>query len=287
MKEIKLGDIFTVTRNDTGASSGYATKLFTLKNLALTEISREIKPGWEGAIKTHFTFQAVKEGPAMVQFAVYRNCDLATLSVEEPLEFDVKPSADRLKAAGLITGGWAGGWIPFAKFDGNETATGVFEEAFGKDSNYTPRLVTSQVVGNGANYIFAGNLSLSLGGKISERMALVRISKEGENPAQLVRLETPSFPVPGSTWNSVYGPAGDLIDPQKQPLDEEMKNRVGIGFNALIAASRPKDFGKGTVFAGNLNFLDKDTTIFPALLTIATVSGKSEIVSIERVFDIV
>jgi hypothetical protein len=137
---IKLGEIFTITRDDMGASSGYGAKLVRLKNLALVDISREVKPGWVGTAKLNFTFQAIKVDEtgeaATVRFAVCRNWDLKNIVCEEELIFNMVESETGVGAIPVR------GWKPFV-VDIDSKMEKVFKEAVGEEfDKFTLLLVT-------------------------------------------------------------------------------------------------------------------------------------------------
>jgi hypothetical protein len=292
---MKVNEIITLTHEVLG-SAGYSVYPVLVENLALVHTTTEPPvSGLVGApVKRHFTFLAVKSGMAKVQFAEFRRWELPHMHLENIIRIKVEKTdkVDKAdvtdEALAAVAKLLAGGWTPFVEVEGQ---TDILKNAVGDEAfkAYTPLLVTSQVVGGGSNYIFVANLNLSLGGFISKRLVLVRVTQEGTNPAKLVNMQTPSFRVRDSSWNCVYKPADKPTDDLKELLAKAMDGFLGMGFEKepVFAADQP-DLNNSTVFVGNMMLSNIDRTTFPVLLTVVQDPGSTPvIVGIENVFDLV
>ena len=278
---MKIGEKITLTRKDNSATTGYLTVLAKLEGFVLSDVSYTPPPaGLYGAAGTkRFTFQAVREGRAEVQFAAYRPWEPQTILYEEVLPFDVEKGGQPHLYLTELGGFHAGGWSKFAAPGGEALA--AFKEAVGGDT-FTPLLVTSQVV-NGTNYIFLANLKIITARSV--RPVLVRIQKAPGGAAVRTGLETPGFPVPGSTWSSVYSPAGGVSAVQKELLEKALTGWTGSRFEALFASERP--LGGGALFAGNLTISSEGADVYPALLAVEIRAGHPSVAGIEKVFELV
>ncbi|MDR0684947.1 MAG: protease inhibitor I42 family protein [Spirochaetaceae bacterium] len=280
---MKIGEKITITRKDNNASSGYHTVLAKLEGFVLYDLSyTPAHSGLHGAPGTkRFTFQAVKEGKAEVQFAAYRPWELQTIIYEDVLTFDVEKGGQPHLYLTELGGFHLGGWSKFAAPGGEALA--AFKEAVGSDIDvFTPLLVTSQIV-NGRNYIFLANVKIIAANNV--RPVLVRIQKTPGGAAVRTGLETPDFPVPGSTWSSAYRPAGSVSAGQKELLEKALTGWIGSSFEALLASDRP--LGGGALFAGNLTISSEGADVYPALLAVEISAGHPSIASIEKVFELV
>jgi hypothetical protein len=286
---MKVNETITLTHEVLG-SAGYSVYPILVKNLALIHTTTE--PPVSGLVgapgKRHFTFLAVEPGMAKVQFAEFRRWELPHMHLENiiRIKVDAASTTDAKIAANAVDAKLlAGGWTPFVEA---KAQTNILKDAVGKEAfeAYTPLLVTSQAVGGGSNYIFVANLNLSLGGFISKRLVLVRVTTEGST-TKLVSMQTPSFRVCGSSWNCVYSPAKEPTGDQKDLLAEATDGLLGVWFKELFAADQP-ELNNSTVFAGNMTIINDDGPTFPVLLTVVQDPCSAPVIaSIENAFDLV
>ncbi|MDR2796514.1 MAG: protease inhibitor I42 family protein, partial [Spirochaetaceae bacterium] len=251
----------------------------------LTDITHEpAPPNILGASsKIHYTFQAVKAGKGAIQFATYRPWPPFNVCYEAVLPIDIESGESGRNLTGLAgLEGRLGGWSKFAPPSADGLAA-LKEAAGGEIGDLAPLLESSQMV-YGSNYIFAANLTIRAI-KDAVRPVLLRVYKKPNEAAVCIGRETPGFPVPGSTWSSVYSPLGAVSSEQKKLLDEAMKGWAGSGFEALFAASRP--YYSGVLFAGNLSHATLEEAVAPALLVVEVPAGRPVIGSIEEVYDLV
>jgi hypothetical protein len=153
---MKVGETITFTR-EVSASTGYGVYPVKVENLALVDIVTDppAAPFSGAPVQRHFTFAAIKEGTAAVQFAKFRPWELPTALYEEvlPINVEAKAADGEADANTAVGNAMAGAFTPFAQLDDN--AKDVFKKAFAhlRGVDYEPLLAATQVVA-GLNYIF-------------------------------------------------------------------------------------------------------------------------------------
>jgi hypothetical protein len=274
---MKIGDVFTLTRENCG-SAGYTTGLVKLENFALIDFTRiPSAVGSIGAPSTlNFTFQAIKEGVGIIQFAVYQSWLLPAVSAEQELTFNIEGKAEIEKSDTL-----KGGWTPFREVDGE--AKELFKNAFAHHvgAGFTPFLFTSHVVA-GANYIFVANGKIVYPGA-TDFPALVSIFKDLDGKAHIKDIKALGH---AESFGS-YGPFRPVSEADEAILKQATHHFGGSGFKVDYVSTQLVS-GLTYRFAGTQTITNKDGTKIPVLVTVyAPFSGKPYITSVQKAYDLI
>jgi hypothetical protein len=274
---MKVNETITFTR-DVLASAGYDVRPVLVQNLALIDVRTEPSTPLFGApAKRYFTFLAVKDGDAKVQFAKFRRWELPNAIYEDPLPIKVEKAEDPVGTKLAV-----GGWTSFNK------PTPVDHDAFKEvlkglvGVGYEPLLVTKQVVA-GTHFIFLSRATLVYPGSVPYS-ALVHIYKAPTAEAKIVKIVSLGDPSPhfAGGYTAFRG-----IETEQEALDKALKDFTGSTFEPEYVSTQVVA-GTNYRFAGNLTLTAKDKSHYPAFLTVyAPLFGKPVITGIEKVFDLV
>jgi predicted secreted protein len=277
---MRVNETITFTREVSG-STGYGTYPVLTENLALLDTTTD-SPARHApigaAIKRHWTFLAVKEGKAKVQFARLRPWDTSTALYEDVLSIDVEAADAELLAAAK-----AGGWSPLAKPDADALA--AFKEAFTKllGVSYEPLLVTKQVV-NGVYYIFAANAKVVHPEAVTYPV-LIRVYKGPNEPAKTVKIVHLGSPSPHHIGG--YNAFRSVGDEEKAVLAAAFTNFAGAKYTADFVSTQLVS-GHNYRFAGTQTIITQDKPEFPVLFTIyQPLFGSPVFTGAEKVYDLV
>ncbi|MDR1231620.1 MAG: protease inhibitor I42 family protein [Spirochaetaceae bacterium] len=275
---MKVGETITFTR-EVSASTGYGVYPVKLENLALVDIVTDPPSApFSGApVQRHFTFAAIKEGAAAVQFAKFRPWELPKALYEEVLPINVEPVDTELAAANLKVGAFT----PFAPLD--DDAKAVFKKAFAhlRGVDYEPLLAATQVVA-GLNYIFAANAMIVYPGAVSYPV-LVRVYKSPSGDAKIVKFTSLGNPHRLGSFTD-FAP----IKPEQQAiLDAALKGFAGSGFTADYVSTQLVS-GMNYRFVGTQTLATKDPDKYPVLFTVyQPLSGPPVLTSVQKAYDLV
>jgi predicted secreted protein len=276
---MKVGEIITFQR-ESQPSTGYRWYVSRLENFALLGEELEYDPddgnkAGKSGTQT-FTLQAIQAGDAAVQFVKYRPFEPGKALYDEVLPFKVEPAEvhdpDQLLAPG--------DWKPFAEPDGN--ALTAFNEAAEsvRGVDYTPLLAASQTV-NGTNFAFIANAKVVSPGARAYGVLLL-IYKEPNKKARLLEIKKIGHP----TFTGAYGDFGELTGESSEDLAEAKKSFVGSDFTPLLVATQIVA-GRNYRFAGNLSPATKNSSVYPALVTVyKPLKGEAKVTEIRKVHEV-
>jgi hypothetical protein len=287
---MKVGETITITRESSG-STGYSDHLVALENLALAYVTADpapVLPVFGAPSRQHYTFVAVKEGTAKVQFARFQPWKLPAALYEQVIPIDVEPKtagadADANAEAELAAAAnlKVGGWTSFAKPDDNARA--VFKEAFSNliGADYEPLLAATQVV-NGLNYIFVANAKPVASGAIAHP-ALVRVYRSPKGPAETVKITSLGSPHRSGSYTA-------FVPVKQEPqdiLNAALKGFAGSGFAADYVSTQLVA-GMNYRFAGTQTLITKGGEKLPVLFTVyQPLSGAPVLTGVQKAYELV
>jgi hypothetical protein len=277
---MKIGETITLARKDLSGSTGYSIKLVKLENFALTDITRtppEKPLPYIGQATVNFTFQAVKAGLGLIQFARYQSWDIPRIVYENELRFPIVKAGGEIAEAGLK----CGGWTPFVKPEG-EALKGFNEALKGfVGVDYKPLLVSSQVV-NGVNYIYAVNGKVVYPGAV-EFPALLGVYAPPVGKPRITHITRLGDP-------SALGGSGAFIpvtEEEEGLLKKAQEGYAGGGFTAEYV-SRQVVSGLNLHFIGTETLTDEARTKLPVYVTVyAPVDADPVIADVQEVYHLV
>lgn len=269
MDEKKIGEVFTVEYDST-PSTGYRWYLTHLdEGLALLDYGYKAGvdiPGAGG--KAFFTFQAVREADeATAIMKQYRTFDLAGIEKAEKKQVSYRIVAGAAVDSPLenLLGGWSG----FEKPDAADLK--VLQEATGLGVDYTPILVSKQVV-KGLNYLFICNGRIVYPGAQPSPVLIKVYSPPNEKAkaTDIIRLGNSQFV--GS-----FGAFKTIEEREKQVFETAQRRLHGVDYTALCVSEQVVS-GMNYLFAANAKVVYPGSDLHPVFVKVyQTAQGDVEI----------
>ncbi|MDR1637177.1 MAG: hypothetical protein LBR93_07550 [Treponema sp.] len=278
---IRIGEFIPLARQDLSGPNGYSVKLAKLENFTLLSISpiQPVPPQpYIEPPNTLYTFQAVKPGLGLIQFArYYRPWAPDSIVYEPELQFNIGLADGETAEAGLKVGGWT----PFVKPEGE--ALKVFEEALKgfEGVGYKSLLVSSQVV-KGVNYIYAVNGKIVYPGAVEFPGLLSVYAPPVGKPriTHITRLGDPS----------ALGGSGAFLpatEEEKGLLKKAQEGLMGGGFTAEYVSHQVVS-GLRLHFIGTETLTDEALTKLPVYITVYVPAGADPVITdVQEVYHLV
>lgn len=271
---MRIGEIFSIER-DGYPSSGYRWYLVHLENMVLITEDFQYQSTDCGKVgkrgKQIWTFQAVNEGTAKIQFAQYRTFAPDRVLYDEVLTYEITGETE--------ANGIAGGWKPFGKPD-KETVELLRSSIVALGVDYEPVLVTSQAV-NGRAYLFLANAKAAAPEPVPYPV-VIRIYAGTDGKGSVKEIKKLGYP--GALGG--FSEFGAQQPGSEDAFDEAFKHFVGMDFQCLAVSSQIVQ-GVNYLYAGNAKVQYSEAELKPVLAKVyKPLDGDARISNIKDAFEL-